>query len=385
MVLSLLGINSKKVFNFNNLRKIPIYIPCILLIFFVLGMMNMYSISLGKGEWYFRKFLIFWILSIIPFVLTVSINIKYLIKISYFFYICVICILCGVLIVGDVSMGARRWFDLGFIKIQPSEFAKIAVIFVIARYYHFAKSHSSDGIFNTFTTLIVALVPAGLVVMQPDLGSAVVILCIAFLMIFANGIKWRWLIGLAVIILMAMPIVWHKMHDYQKDRILIFLNPEKDVMGAGYNVIQSKIAIGSGGFTGKGYTKNDQSSLKFLPENQTDFAFTVFAEEFGFVGAVLFVFCYFCLVMYGIFVSCVCVNYFGKMLALGISATLFIHIVVNLMMIMGFVPVVGIPLPFVSYGGTFLMFCVFCVAILTNVDINKNLAIHSNAKTYMLR
>jgi len=230
-----------------------------------------------------------------------------------------------------------------------------------------------------------AVFPAFLTILQPDLGSGLVIASLACLMVFVNGIRWRWLLIAITGLMITLPFAWNQMHDYQKDRIFTFLDPEKDPKGAGYNVIQSKIAIGSGGFFGKGYLNNDQSALKFLPENQTDFAFTVFAEEFGFFGCVLFVSCFGYLIFYGSIVSLQCKNYFGKMLAFGVTSLLFIHICVNLSMIMGLLPVVGIPLPFVSYGGSSLLLCVFCLGLLINIDINKSTVIQSSTTTFMYK
>ena len=376
---------SQKLFYHSNFSQIPITIFFLLITFATLGILNMYSISLTTTSMYFHKFLLFWMFALIPLYIAITINLRYIMRFSYVVYVLALLSLLAVFAVGDVSMGARRWINLGFMKVQPSEFAKIAIVFTLARYYHFVKSFSSHKIIHAMIGFSFAILPAGLVILQPDLGSGLVIIAITFLMVFVNGIRWRWLIMALLAFVIALPFAWHKMHDYQKNRIITFLDPEKDPRGAGYNVIQSKIAIGSGGFLGKGYLNNDQSALKFLPENQTDFAFTVFAEEFGFLGCAFFLFCFICLIAYGSFVSMQCKNYFGKMLAFGITSLLFIHICVNLSMIMGLLPVVGIPLPFVSYGGSSLMLCVFCIGILINIDITKNMVIQSSVTTYMYK
>jgi rod shape determining protein RodA len=235
----------------------------------------------------------FWVFAMAPLYLAIIINLRYLLKFSYVIYTLSLIGLVAVFTIGDVSMGARRWIDLGFMKVQPSEFAKIGVVFAIARYYHFVKSFSSHKMIYAIGGFGFAIFPAFLTILQPDLGSGLVIASLACLMVFVNGIRWRWLLIAITGLMITLPFAWNQMHDYQKDRIFTFLDPEKDPKGAGYNVIQSKIAIGSGGFFGKGYLNNDQSALKFLPENQTDFAFTVFAEEFGFFGCVLFVSCNF--------------------------------------------------------------------------------------------
>ncbi len=376
---------SQALFYYSNFKKIPLHIIVILCLLAFLGLLNMYSISLSKSPMYFKKFITFWIVAMVPLCITPIINLRYFLRFSYLFYTGALLLVASIFVIGDVTMGARRWIDIGFLKLQPSEFVKIGVIFAIARYYHFTKTFTAHSLLNAGTALSFAIVPSVLIIAQPDLGSALVTIFIALLMVFVNGIRWRWLILIAITGIMLTPIAWTKLHDYQKDRIMIFLNPELDPRGAGYNVIQSKIAIGSGGFLGKGYKQNDQSSLKFLPENQTDFAFTVFAEEFGFVGSIFLVITLFCVIFYGLVVSQKCESYFGKMLAFGVTCLLFIHTCINLMMIMGLLPVVGIPLPFISYGGSALMLCVFCVAILINIDINRNVVIQSSVKTYMLK
>ncbi len=376
---------SQKLFYHSNFSKIPIHIFLLTLLFALLGILNMYSISLTTTPMYFHKFLLFWIFALVPFYLAITINLRYFIKFSYFIYAASLLSLLAVFIMGDISMGARRWIDFGIMKVQPSEFAKIGVVFAIARYYHFVKSFSSHKVIHAMAGFAFAIIPAGLTMLQPDLGSGLVITVLACLMVFVNGIRWRWLIIVLAGVVITLPFAWSQMHDYQKDRIFTFMDPEKDPRGAGYNVIQSKIAIGSGGFLGKGYLDNNQSTLKFLPENQTDFAFTVFAEEFGFIGSVFFLLCFGYLIFYGSLVGLQCKNYFGKMLAFGVTSLLFIHICVNFSMIMGLLPVVGIPLPFVSYGGSSLMLCVFCLGLLINVDINKNTVIQSSTTTFMFK
>ncbi|MFT4967807.1 MAG: rod shape determining protein RodA [Candidatus Deianiraeaceae bacterium] len=375
---------SQKLVYYSNIKKIPLHIIILLCTFAFIGLMNMYSISLTKSPIYFQKFLIFWVISIVPLVIIPIINLRYFIKFSYIVYIASVLLLVAVLLAGDTSMGARRWIDIGF-RFQPSELAKVAVILVVARHYHFMKTFSMYNLVHIGVVCVCMAIPSALIILQPDLGSALIIVFITCIMIFANGIKWRWIILMIVGFALTVPIVWKNLHGYQKNRILTFMNPERDPYGAGYNVIQSKIAIGSGGLFGKGYTKNDQSSLKFLPENQTDFAFTVFAEEFGFVGSVVLLLLFLYLILYGMLVSQRSESYFGKMFALGITSLLFLHICINLMMIMGLLPVVGIPLPFISYGGSSLLLCVSCVAVLMNIDINRNIVIQSSVSTYMLK
>lgn len=376
---------SKKLFYFSNVRRIPVKAIFLLIAFAFLGLLNMFSVSRSLNANYFVKMQFFWVVALVPFFIAVTVNLRYLVKLSYVFYGACVLALCAVLVVGSTTMGATRWIDIGFMKIQPSEFAKLGIIFALARYYHFVRDFEIEKIKHTIVALGFCLIPAGLTIIQPDLGSGLIIVFITIFLIFANGIRWFWLVVAGVVVLCSLPVAWNKLHTYQKNRILMFLDPEKDPYGAGYNVIQSKIAIGSGGFFGKGYLDNDQSSLKFLPENQTDFAMTVFAEEFGFVGCIILLGIFAYLVFYGVGIAMFAKSNFCRTLATGVSALLFLHIAINMLMVMGLLPVVGIPLPFISYGGSSLMISVTCIGVLVNIDINKHLVIQGSQKTYMLK
>lgn len=376
---------STQLFYYSNLKKIPKRGLILIFLLASIGLLNMYSIAASIDTTYFIKFLFFWSIAIIPLFFSIIINIRYFVKFAYWIYGISIFGLLTVFVVGSSTMGATRWLDIGFMKIQPSEFAKLAIIFALARYHHFIKDFHIDKIQYSLIAIGICVIPASLTIIQPDLGSGLIIIFLTVMIVFVNGIKWRWIVITGLGCLCVLPIIWSQLHDYQKNRIIMFLEPEKDPYGAGYNVIQSKIAIGSGGFFGKGYLNNDQSSLKFLPENQTDFALTVFAEEFGFVGCSILLFIFANLIIYGLFVATKTKSHFCRILAFGLTSLVFLHVTINMSMVMGLLPVVGIPLPFISYGGSALMLCITSLGILINLDISENIMIQASKKTYMLK
>ncbi len=258
-------------------------------------------------------------------------------------------------ILGHKAMGAQRWIRIGFINFQPSEIMKLFVIVALAKYFHDVH-HSEIG---KITTLVIPagiiLIPTVLILKQPNLGTALIILMIAATMFFLAGVRtWKFITGI-ILGLGALPVVWHFMHDYQKRRVLTFLDPESDPLGAGYNIIQSMIAIGSGGSIGKGFLQGTQSQLSFLPEKQTDFVFTILAEEFGFLGVMsMFLLCA-GIIIYGYLATLTIKTQFGRLVASGVITLFSLHVLINTAMIAGSIPVVGTPFPFFSYGGSNLI------------------------------
>ncbi len=285
--------------------------------------------------------------------ITALFDLKIWVKYAYWIYGIGVISLILVTFFGHVGMGAQRWLNLGFIRFQPSEFMKIALVLALAKYF---AALSINEIRNNYYLLFPAflvLLPVGLVLDQPDLGTAMMLLIVSGIIFFIAGVQWWKFAIIFGIVLLSFPIIWkYGLHDYQKDRIIIFLNPEKDIMGTGYHITQSKISLGSGGFWGKGYLEGTQSHLNFLPEKQTDFIFTMFAEEFGMFGCLML----FLLIM-AILWQCYKVafasrNNFGKLLSLGLGVNFFIYFFINTAMVMGLLPVVGVPSPLLSYGGT---------------------------------
>ncbi len=287
------------------------------------------------------------------------------------YFICLL-VLVGVDIIGHTGMGAKRWLTLGGLNLQPSEFMKLAVILVLARYFH--QLHPDD--IRRFPFLIppvlLIAMPAIFILRQPNLGTTTIMCTVGVILCFLAGVQWRYFISIAVGGAAALPVVWHFMHDYQKRRVLTFLNPDQDPLGAGYNILQSMIAIGSGGLFGKGYLKGSQSQLNFLPEKHTDFIFTMLAEEFGFLGCLILLILYIILLSAGMMVAMRSRSTFGAMMASGVSALLFMHILINCSMVMGMMPVVGVPLPLMSYGGSIMVSTVLAIGLLLNAYANRD-------------
>ncbi|PZN92898.1 MAG: rod shape-determining protein RodA [Alphaproteobacteria bacterium] len=275
--------------------------------------------------------------------------------------------LVGVELLGRIGGGSQRWLDLGFIQLQPSEFMKIAVVLVLARYYHFLPKGFETKWNALLPALALIALPAALVMLQPDLGTALSITFGGVVVMFLAGVR-IWLFasaGLAAVA--AMPLVWSMLHEYQRKRVLIFLDPATDPRGAGYHITQSKIAIGSGGLSGKGFLNGTQSHLDYLPELQTDFAFATMAEEWGLIGGIFIIVMFGVVLGWGMSVALKARGQFQRLLALGLTATLFFYLAINMMMVMGLAPVVGIPLPLISYGGSAMMTVLILIGLIMGI------------------
>ncbi len=291
----------------------------------------------------------------------------------YAFIIYGFCIflLLMVLIIGKYAGGAKRWLMFGPLTFQPSELAKLAVILVLARYYSKAASVNGLSLSELTIPIVLCIVPFALIVLQPDLGTAMIILLIAVSMTLFVKIEKKTAIFLFTSATVTFPTIWFFLRDYQKKRIITFLNPEIDPLGSGYHIIQSKIAIGSGMVTGKGFLKGTQSALSFLPEQQTDFIFSVFAEQWGFIGSFLLLLVFFMFITRCLKITYGSKNYFGAILSFGITSMLLWHIVVNMGMVMGLMPVVGVTLPFISYGGSSIIVTLTGIGILLNISMRR--------------
>lgn len=280
-------------------------------------------------------------------------------------------LLALVLVLGTISKGGQRWLDLWLVRFQPAELMKLAVPMMLARVF------DSELLPPKFSTLIIPilliLVPVGLVAKQPDLGTAVIIFSTGFLVLFFAGMSWRMLTTLMVFLCTALPFIWLFMHEYQKDRVLTFLNPERDPLGAGYHIIQSKIAIGSGGLAGKGWLNGTQSHLEFLPERTTDSIFAVFGEEFGLVGCLILLGLYLCIIIRGLYIGVQAQDTFSRLLSGSLIMTLFVYVFVNIGMVTGILPVVGLPLPMVSFGGTSMVTIAASFGMLMSIHTHRTL------------
>ena len=341
----------------------------------LVGFAMLYSAAGGDMEpWAERQIIRFGFGMAIMFGVAL-LDIRFWLKSAYFIYAGAFALLVGVELIGDAAMGAQRWVDVGPLQLQPSEIMKIALIIALARYFHTVTSEDIKRILVLIPPLILILAPTALVLHQPDLGTASLLAISGAMMLFLAGLK-LWKLGVAFIgLLGAIPVAWQFLRDYQKTRILTFINPESDPIGAGYHILQSKIAFGSGGIFGKGFLGGTQSQLNFLPEKQTDFIFTMLAEEFGLAGSIALLLLYFALIAYGTVVSLRCNSQFGRMLGMGVVATFFLYVFTNMAMVMGLVPVVGVPLPLISYGGSAMLTLLFGFGLVLNVYIHRDVQI----------
>jgi len=286
-------------------------------------------------------------------------------------YLAALAMLVGVTLLGVVVNGSRRWLNLGITRIQPSELMKVALPLMLAWYFQKFESRLRWGDFVLATVLIA--IPVVLIMKQPDLGTSLLILASGFYVLFLAGLSWKVIVGLAVAGAAAAPFAWNMLHDYQRKRILTFLDPSQDPLGAGYHTTQATIAIGSGGVVGKGWLNGTQTHLDFLPERHTDFIFAVFGEEFGLVGNVVLIVLYLALVVRGMMIAANASTLFGRLMAGSVTLMLFTYAFVNMGMVSGVLPVVGVPLPFISYGGTALLSLFIGIGILMSVQAHRKL------------
>jgi rod shape determining protein RodA len=365
--------NSKPIFKYQIISNFDWIILGLTMIISIVGIFTIYSTGGGGGEpsrIYIKQ--IYWILyGLIAMLLILFIDYHSLEKLAYILYFIIVVILIIVAVSGKTVSGARRWLSFAQITFQPSEIAKIAIIIILARYFDDKKIKGLYRIRDLVIPAIIVLIPAIMIAKQPDLGTAVVILFIFIAMSFLMGINIRSLFILIGSAIVSLPFLWHFMKDYQRSRILTLLNPEADPLGSGYHIIQSKIAIGSGGYTGKGFMSGTQSQLNFLPEKHTDFIFSVFAEEMGFIGALLLLALYIILIIKGIDVVYHARDRSGSLIAGGVVAMLSFHIIFNIGMTIGLFPVVGIPLPLMSYGGSYLVTTFMSIGLLLNIKMRR--------------
>lgn len=296
-----------------------------------------------------------------------QVPLRFWMGIAYPLYAVVLVALLGVELLGQVSGGSQRWLDLGFIRLQPSEFMKLAIVLALARFYHFLPRGYASKFAGIWPPLVMIGLPFMLVMTQPDLGTALMIVAGGAAMMFMGGLPLRWFLIPGAAGLASLPLVFNLLHDYQKRRVLIFLDPEADPLGAGYHITQSKIAIGSGGMFGKGFLQGSQSHLQYLPEQHTDFVFATMAEEWGLAGGALLIVCYGIILNWGIRVGLAAKSLFARLVAIGLSMTIFFYVLINSMMVMGLAPVVGIPFPLVSYGGSAMLTVMIALGLLMGV------------------
>ena len=341
----------------------------------LLGILNIYSdttpYKIVGTAFYIKQ--IYWLLvGLFIALLACSLDYHILEDFSYWLYGFIILLLVAVLVIGRRSMGATRWLNLGLFNVQPSELMKIVIVITFARFFNNYQSIGGLTVKDMLFPLSILALPALLIMKQPDLGTAILVILIALSMSVYRGLRWS---AIITFVCVTIPMSWFSwaflLRPYQKNRILDFLNPERSRLGSGYHIIQSKIAVGSGGFLGKGFVKGTQSQLRFLPEQHTDFAFSVFAEEWGFIGCLLLIALYLSLILWGLNIARRCNDRFGALLAVGVTAMLFWHIVINMGMVIGLFPVVGVPLPFFSYGGTSMITSMVGIGLLQNISMRR--------------
>ena len=336
------------------------------------GFGMLYSAANGHWDPWASKQIIRYGVALGVMLVVAVVDLKFWYRAAYPIYVIAFLLLVLVEVRGFIGMGAQRWIDLGVIQLQPSEIMKVAAVLALARYFH---NVGIDEIGKPLLLLVPAglvLVPAALVMKQPDLGTALMLVLAGGIMFFLAGVRlWKFAILIAAGAA-AAPLAWRFLKPYQKTRLVSFLDPESDPQGAGYHSLQSKIAIGSGGSTGKGFLEGTQSHLNFLPEKQTDFIFTMLAEEWGLVGGLALLALYTLVIIYGYFIAFRSRSHFGRLLALGIVVNLFLYVFINTAMVMGLIPVVGVPLPLVSYGGTAMLTVMFGFGLLMSVYVHRD-------------
>ena len=337
-----------------------------------IGFAMLYSAADGSLQPWSERQMFRFGLALVIMIVVATVDIRIWLRYAYALYFLALAMLVGVEIAGRIGMGAQRWIALGFVNIQPSELMKIFLVLALARYYHASPIEEIGRISRLFVPMALIGAPAALILRQPDLGTALMVAMTGAAVLFLAGVRiWKFAV-VGVLGLGAAPIAWQFMHEYQKKRVLTFLDPETDPLGAGYHIIQSKIALGSGGVMGKGFMMGPQSHLHFLPEMQTDFIFTMLAEEFGLVGGIGLIALYVLILTYGIVISVRARNQFGRLVAGGITTTFFLYVFINIAMVTGLIPVVGVPLPLVSYGGTVMMTLMIGFGLIIGVGVHRD-------------
>ncbi len=341
----------------------------------VMGILTIYSATQGtphrEGISIYQKQMIWWGLGFIGMLVVVLIDSRHIEHYAYAIYGFSVMLLAYVLFFGRTIAGAKRWVELGPLQFQPSELMKVTMVLALAKYFQRHGRDDNYSLYQLTVPFLIFFVPFLLVLLEPDLGTSLVLLLIFFSIIFFLGLTGRSILTLFLVGMASLPIGWFSLKEYQKDRVMTFLNPSRDPLGSGYHIIQSKVAIGSGGFWGKGYLNGTQTRLRFLPEQHTDFIFSSFAEEWGFLGSLLLLGGYLVVIIWALNGCSRLKNNFGLVVFLGITFLLFWHVIINIGMCLALLPVVGIPLPFFSYGGSFMLIMFLAIGLLLNIYLRR--------------
>jgi rod shape determining protein RodA len=312
--------------------------------------------------------------ALIMMIAVAMVDIRIIAKLAWPAYALGLILLVAVWKFGHIGLGAKRWLDVAGLHVQPSELMKLFLALALAAWFHRASHEQVGNPLFLIPPVLLILLPAGLILKEPNLGTAVITVAIGAVVMLGAGVRWWKFVIVLVIVGVATPFAYTHLHGYQKQRILTFLHPGRDPLGAGYNIIQSKIALGSGGLWGQGFLHGTQNQLNFLPEKQTDFVFTIIAEEFGFIGSAVLIGLLLSMVLMALYTALRCTHQFGRLLALGIAANLFLYCFVNLSMVMGLIPVGGVPLPLVSYGGSAMTAIMLGFGVLMSVHVHRDVA-----------
>ena len=340
---------------FQKIRSIDLILIFCVLILGGISTFAMYSSEGGQILYYTKSHLLRFSVFFVLMIFLSFIRLKFFHSISYFLYFIVLLLLFYASVYGITVSGSQRWINLYFINLQPSELMKIVIILCFAKFYHRMQIDNVNSFRNLIVPIIILIMPMFLVISQPDLGTTILIALSGIVVIWLSGVNIKYFISSFIVLVIATPFFISFLKPYQKLRILTFFDPEKDPLGAGYQIIQSKIAVGSGGFSGKGFLQGTQSYLEFLPEKHTDFIFTLFSEEFGFIGSIGLLLVYSILIYRIIYIGSISRNFFSKLFCYGYGSSIFIYIAVNMSMVLGLLPIVGSPLPIMSYGGSSML------------------------------
>jgi rod shape determining protein RodA len=348
------------------------------------GFAMLYSVAGGSFHPWALPQMIRFVIGLTLLITIAMVDIRVWMSLAYPLYGAALLLLLATTIMGKVGgLGAQRWLELGPLQIQPSELMKISLVLALARYLHGQQVEDISKPLRLLIPLAMIGLPAVLVLMQPNLGTATILCADGASLLFLAGLSWWWILPTIGAGVAAVPIAWRFMHDYQKRRVMTFLNPASDALGAGWNISQAEIAVGSGGLAGKGYMQGTQSRLNFLPEKETDFIWTVLGEEFGFVGCVAMLLLFAVVIAYGIRIAMASRSQFGRLLATGITLNFFFYIMINASMVMGLIPVVGIPMPLISYGGTAMLTVMVGFGLLMSVHVHRQVEIPRHSSGLM--
>ena len=354
-----------------NLNWFLIAVVCVTA---ALGMLVLYSLADGATDTWVRRQAIRFGIGFALMLLVALTDLRVWLRAAYGLYFVALLAL-GIVEVAGTGFGATRWIDVGVVTVQPSELMKITLVLALARYFHERTLEEARGLRHLAIPGLLIAAPAALVLRQPDLGTAALLLLGGVSVLILAGVRKRVFAVSLALVVAAIPLGWQFLRDYQRERLLTFLDPDRDPLGAGYHILQSKIALGAGGVFGRGFREGTQSHLNFLPEMQTDFIFTTLAEEFGLIGGLTLIFLYIIILIYGFAVGLRSRNHFGRLLAMGVSMTFFLYVFINISMVTGILPVVGVPLPLISYGGTAMVTLLIGFGLMMSVYVHRDMKI----------